>query len=80
MPSRIATCFLGLVIVSTAAARADERIQETDAEIRIALPQLDAVIRKEGYVTGVKAQSFLDKKTGFRDAGFGLDIVERLPI
>ena len=33
-------------------------------------------MRKKGYVTGVAAQSFLDKKTGFRDAGFGLDIVD----
>jgi hypothetical protein len=27
-------------------------------------------------VSGVAAQSFLDKQTGFRDAGFGLDIVD----
>ena len=39
-------------------------------------PQLEAVIRRKGYVTGVAAQSFLDKKTGFRDAGFGLDVVD----
>ena len=49
---------------------------ETDREIRIATPQLEAVVRKKGYVTGVAGGSFLDKKTGFRDAGFGLDIVD----
>jgi hypothetical protein len=27
-------------------------------------------------VTGVRAQSFLDKRTGFRDPGYGLDIVD----
>src|SRR5919109_220819 len=27
---------------------------------------------------GVEAQSFLDKKTGFRDQGYGLDIVDWL--
>ncbi|MBS0260669.1 MAG: hypothetical protein JSS02_01835 [Planctomycetes bacterium] len=57
-------------------AMADERVQETATEIRILLPDLEASIRKEGYVTGVAAQSFLDKKTGFRDAGYGLDIVD----
>ena len=33
-------------------------------------------MRKHGYVTGVAAGSFLDRKTGFRDPGFGLDIVD----
>jgi hypothetical protein len=55
---------------------ADYTVDETDDEIRIATPQLEAAIRKKGYVTGVAGGSFLDKKTGFRDAGFGLDIVD----
>jgi hypothetical protein len=56
---------------------ADEfRVTETDDEIKIESSKLEASIRKRGYVTGVKAQSFLDKQTGFRDAGFGLDIVD----
>src|SRR5439155_11094844 len=38
--------------------------------------KLEATIRKKGYVTGVYAQSFVDKQTGVRDAGFGLDIVD----
>ena len=33
-------------------------------------------VRKRGYVSGVAKQSFLDKKTGFRDPGYGLDIVD----
>lgn len=33
-------------------------------------------VSKQGYVTGIRRQSFLDKKTGFGDAGFGLDIVD----
>src|SRR5262249_2753390 len=45
-------------------------------EIRISSPELEAVIKKQGYVSGVFGGSFLDKKTGFRDAGFGLDIVD----
>ncbi len=56
---------------------ADEfRVTETDDEIKIETSKLEASIRKKGYVTGVKAQSFLDKQTRFRDAGFGLDIVD----
>ena len=37
---------------------------------------LHAAIQKKGYVSGVARQSFVDKKTGFRDAGFGLDIAD----
>ena len=56
---------------------ADEfKVTETEDEIKIETSKLEAIIRKKGYVTGVKAQSFLDKQTGFRDAGFGLDIVD----
>lgn len=51
-------------------------VTETDDEIKIATPTLEASIKKKGYVTGIAAQSFLDKQTGFRDAGFGLDIVD----
>lgn len=32
----------------------------------------------EGYVSGVSAGSFVDKQTGARDLGFGLDIVDFL--
>ena len=44
----------------------------------ILTPHLEAAVRKKGYVSGVARQSFLDKKTGFRDPGFGLDIVDWL--
>src|SRR6516165_9809898 len=49
-----------------------------EQRIRIETSALEASIRKEGYVSGVEAQSFLDKKTGFRDLGYGLDIVDWL--
>jgi hypothetical protein len=52
------------------------RVAETDDEIKIETPQLEAAVRKRGYVSGVSRQSLLDKKTGFRDPGFGLDIVD----
>ena len=53
-------------------------ITESDDQILIASPALEAGIRKRGYVSGVYRQTFLDKKTGFRDAGFGLDIADFL--
>ena len=51
-------------------------VREDDEAIHIETPLLQAAIRKRGYVSGVAAQSFVDKKTGFRDPGFGLDIVD----
>jgi hypothetical protein len=64
------------LLTTFAKVRADDRIRENEDEIRITLPALDAAVRKQGYVSGVAAQSLLDRKTGFRDAGFGLDIVD----
>lgn len=65
-----------LVLLMPGPMAADDRITENDAEIKISLDAVNAVIRKQGYVSGVAAQSFFDKKTGFRDAGYGLDIVD----
>ena len=53
-------------------------VTETDDEVRIVTPHLEAAVRKKGYVSGVCRQTFLDKATGFRDPGFGLDIVDWL--
>lgn len=51
---------------------------EDDTKIRIQGEFYEAAIAKSGYVSGVAAGSFLDKKTGFRDAGFGLAIADWL--
>src|SRR5688572_22719685 len=56
--------------------KADFEVSQDDKRIRIVGSTIEAAIRKKGYVSGVEAQSFLDKKTGFRDQGFGLDIVD----
>src|SRR5438876_704662 len=57
---------------------APNAIQVAESTDRIALETsaLRAEIVKRGYVSGVAAGSFVDKKSGLRDAGFGLDIVE----
>jgi hypothetical protein len=51
-------------------------VREDDEQIQIETPHLKLAIRKKGYVSGVAAGSFLDKKSGFRDIGFGLDIAD----
>ena len=51
-------------------------VSETEQKISISTPELEALVNKKGYVTGIAGGSFIDKKTGFRDAGFGLDIVD----
>lgn len=53
-------------------------VTETEELITIRSSTLEAAVRKRGYVSGVAGGSFLDRKTGFRDAGFGLDIVDWL--
>jgi len=68
--------FLCIGFVSPAVLAGEYSVEETDEEIRIETLKLKAAIRKTGYVSGVARQSFLDKQTGFHDAGFGLDIVD----
>lgn len=63
-------------IVAPLLARAEIKVEETDQKISISTPQLEAGVNKKGYVTGIAAGTFLDKKSGFHDAGFGLDIVD----
>lgn len=52
------------------------KVSEDDEQITIVTSQLEAAVRKKGYVSGVAAGSFRDRRTGFRDPGFGLDIVD----
>jgi hypothetical protein len=54
------------------------RVQHTDEYIQIDTDALQARVRKKGYVSGIAAGTFLDKKTGARDVGFGLHIMDFL--
>jgi hypothetical protein len=72
-------CFalpIALTIPLAAAAAEPYQIAEDDSEIKLVTSELEATVRKKGYVTGIAAGTFLDKRTGFRDAGYGLDIVD----
>jgi len=75
---RIAIATWIVVLISPAALQAAEptEVVETADEIKLATPTLNATIRKKGYVSGIAAGTFVDKKTGFHDAGYGLDIVD----
>jgi hypothetical protein len=69
-------CFAVIVLfaVSAFAGASGVEVEETADEIRIRTDAIEAAVRKRGYVTGVAEGSFLDRKTGAREAGFGLHI------
>ncbi len=78
LASSVATAAGGLLSQHPLAAAADApfQVSEDDERIRIVGPQLEAAIRKKGYVSGVEGGSLHDTQTGARDLGFGLDIVD----
>lgn len=49
-----------------------------DERILIETDCVTAQVWPNGYVSGVKANTFVDRKTGARDSSFGLDIVDFL--
>jgi hypothetical protein len=53
-------------------------VEEADSYVQIDTDLLKARIRKKGYVSGVEQRTLLDKKTGARDLGFGLHIMDFL--
>jgi hypothetical protein len=54
------------------------KVQETDRAILVETDCLQAKVNKKGYVSGIAAGTFLDKKTGARELGFGLHIMDFL--
>jgi hypothetical protein len=54
------------------------QVQETEDYVQITTDALQAQVRKRGYVSGIAQGSLLDKKTGARDIGFGLHIMDFL--
>ena len=71
---------LAILLPAAAIAQDAEKIavKETQDELVIKTDCLVAKVRKKGYVSGIAAGSFVDKKTGARDAGFGLHIMDFL--
>ena len=57
------------------------RIVEDDRSIKVETDKLEAVIPKRDpkhWMTGIEKGSFLDKATGFREAGDGLMVIDWL--
>jgi hypothetical protein len=66
------------VLFSLPVAAAEPVVREVKDGVEIETDQLVAKINSKGYVSGVAAGTFLDKKTGARDLGFGLHIMDFL--
>ncbi len=71
-------CLPGPVAAAGEKEKAAIQVRDRDDHVEIETDALVARIRKKGYVSGIAAGSFLDKKTGARDVGFGLHIMDFL--
>src|SRR5437763_16727962 len=71
----LALCF---PLPSAAAESPGIQVEETPDNVLIKTDALEATVRKTGYVSGVRAGTLLDKKTGAHDIGFGLHIMDFL--
>jgi hypothetical protein len=78
MRHTLAILCLGLTAAGAGAQDKAPTVSETDEFVQIDTPLLQAKVRKKGYVSGIAAASLLDKKTGGRDLGFGLHIMDFL--
>jgi len=70
------TAVAAILLLTAARLSAEIEVKDDANGIRISTPELNAAVNKKGYVTGIAAGSFLDKKSGFHDPGYGLDIVD----
>src|SRR5215468_12465367 len=73
-----ALCCLAWLPAPARSAEPAIAVRQTDKYVEVETDALRARINKRGYVSGIAAGSFLDKKTGARDAGFGLHIMDFL--
>src|SRR5436305_7557676 len=70
---------LALAIATSAGAQDPAiKVQEFGDYIQIDTDVLQAKIRKKGYVSGIAQGCLLDRKTGARDLGFGLHVMDFL--
>ena len=69
-------CGVIAILLPSASGAEKFELSEDGDQIKIVTPELEAAIQKKGYVSGVAGGSLVNRKTGFRDAGFGLDIVD----
>ncbi|MGL4554515.1 MAG: hypothetical protein ACRC33_25405 [Gemmataceae bacterium] len=67
-----------LALLLLACAPPDPVVRDGPGFIEVETDALVARINRKGYVSGVAAGSLLDKKTGARDLGFGVHIMDFL--
>src|SRR4051812_17129049 len=78
MPTQSLRVVVCALLLTFPAAAAEPAVREVKDGLEIETDQLVAKVNAKGYVSGVAAGSFLDKKTGARDLGFGLHIMDFL--
>ena len=71
-------CLLATKELAMSATPPPKAVRGNDQRILIETDCLQAEVWPNGYVTGVKDGTFVDRKTGARDHSFGLDIVDFL--
>ena len=67
---------LWLLSASLVFAEPPDTVSDDSESIHLSTPTIEAAVRKKGYVTAIAAGSLLDRKNGFREPGFGLEIVD----
>jgi hypothetical protein len=76
-----ATAGAGPVLSAPPGDESWARVTEDDRAIKVETDKLEAVIPKKNpkqWMTGIEKHSFLDKATGFREAGDGLMVIDWL--
>jgi hypothetical protein len=66
------------VLLTAPLTAAEVTVTQTDDSVLVETDALKATIRTRGYVSGTAAGGLLDKKTGARDLGFGLHVMDFL--
>src|SRR5688572_13542352 len=77
----VAIAAAGTVLAQPAKDAEWARVTEDDRAVKIETDKLEAVIPKKEpkhWMTGIEKGSFLDKTTGFREAGDGLMVIDWL--
>ena len=69
---------LSLALMCSVATAADITVKRADDHLQIETDALSVRINTKGYVSGTAAGGLVDRKTGARDLGFGLHIMDFL--
>jgi hypothetical protein len=77
-PRFISLSMVVAVAICSSARGLAEDVFLTDSPelLTIKTPELEAAVSKQGFVSGLQRQSFIDRRTGCRDLGPGLDVVD----